>query len=80
MARLTEGNSYITRDQLFANVDGYYSMCYAESRGNVRSFFRYTGAGQRLNTPVAQFRIKARCEVSVNWHRLTADGVIGIIG
>lgn len=55
-------------------------MCYAESRGNVRSFFRYTNAGQRLNTQVAQFRIKARCEVSVNWHRLNADGVIAVIG
>ena len=80
LVRNTEGNAHVTREQLFTNVDGYYSMCYAASRGNVRSFFRYCPAGRRLNTQVAQFRLKKRTEVIVNWHRMTADGVIAVLG
>ena len=80
LVRNTEGNAHVTREQLFTNVDSYYSMCYAASRGNVRSFFRFCPAGRRLNTPIAQFRLKKRTEVSINWYQLTADGVIAVLG
>ena len=80
LARLVPGNVHVTRDQLFSNLDAYYSMCYAAPRGNVRSFFQCTSAGRRLNTQVAQFRLKKRTEVAINWHRLTADGVIAVLG
>ena len=80
MARVVPGNVHVTRDQLFTNLDAYYSMCYAAPRGNVRSFFQCTSAGRRLNTQVAQFRLKKRTEVAINWHRLTADGVIAVLG
>ena len=80
LVRNTEGNGHVTKDQLFMDVDSYYSMCYAASRGNVRSFFRYCPAGRRLNTQIAQFRLKKRTEVMINWHLLTADGVIAALG
>ena len=80
LVRVTEGNGHITRDQLFSNVDAYYSMCYAASRGNVRSFYQYCPSGRRLNTQVAQFRLKKRTEVAINWYRLNADGVIAVLG
>ena len=80
LARNTAGNAHVTSDQLFSDVDGYYSMCFAASRGNVRNFYQYCPSGRRLNTKVAQFRIKKRTEVAINWYRLTADGVIAVIG
>ena len=80
MVRQVEGNQHIGREQLFSNVDGYYSLCYSNPRGNIRSFFDVCSAGTRLDTPVAQFRIKSRTEVQINWYKLTANAVIAAIG
>ena len=80
LARIPSGNAHLTREQLFTNLDSYYSHCYAGSRGNIRSFFESCPAGTRLNTRIAQFRLKARTEVSINWFRMNVDAVTAVIG
>ena len=80
LVRCSNGNSHVGREQLFENVDGYYSLCYSNPRGNVRSFYQFCSAGARLDTPVAQFRLKSRTEIAINWFHLNPDGVITVIG
>ena len=80
MVKATTGNSHVTRDQLFNSVDGYYSLNYPTTRGNVRSFFKYCSAGVRLDTPIADFRLKRRTEMVINWFRLTSDGLVAVLG
>ena len=80
LAKNVAGNAHVARDQLFTNCDAYYSLGYATSRGNVRSYYGVTAAGTRLNTKIAQFRLNKRTEVSINWYLLNPNGIIGVIG
>ena len=64
----------------FVQVDSYYSLAYASPRGNLRSWFKTIPAGEPLDSVVAKFRLKMRCEVQINWHLLTINGIIFVIG
>ena len=61
-------------------VDSYYSLAYPSPRGNLRSWFKTIPAGEPLDSVVAKFRLKMRCEVQINWHLLTLNAIYFVIG
>ena len=61
-------------------TDSYYSLAYGSPRGNLRSHFKSQPAGQKLDCHIAKFRLKLRCEVTINWYRLDYNAIIFVIG
>ena len=75
------GNAHVTRLDLFADCDAWYSYSFATPEGNIRSHFQNRPRGLYPGgDPVARFRLVKREEVSINFSILTPDTVIAIIG
>ena len=78
--RLTSRNSHVRERDLFTEVDAYYSLVYASPEGNVRGYYTTLSAGENYKGKVFKKRLNFRNEIRVNWHVLTADALIVIIG
>ena len=61
-------------------TDSYYSLAYGSPRGNLRSHFKSQPAHARLDTHIAKFRLKLRCEITINWWLLDFNAIIFCIG
>ena len=78
--RLTHRNSHVREQDLFSEIDSYYSLVYSSPEGNVRGHYKTLDAGQEYRGKVFKKRLNYRTEVRVNWHILTADALVVIIG
>ena len=78
--RLSARNSHVRERDLFTEVDAYYSLVYASPEGNVRGHFVTLHAGETYRGNVFKKRLNFRTEVRINWHLLTADALILILG
>ena len=78
--RLTSRNSHIRERDLFTEIDSYYSLVYPSPEGNIRGHYMTLRAGESYHGKVYKKRLNYRTEVRINWHLLTADGLIVVIG
>ena len=78
--RLTQRNSHVRVEDLFSEIDSYYSLVYSSPEGNVRGHYTTMDAGCPYKGKVFKKRLNYRNEVRINWHILTADALIVILG
>ena len=78
--RATQRNSHVREQDLFSEVDSYYSLVYSSPEGNVRGHFLTLNAGEQYRGKVFKKRLNYRTEIRINWHFLTADALIVILG